>query len=371
MVDKPKQPRSILDILACPHCKTGVAKQVGALHCPRCGRDYQIIDGIPIMADSAPALVAATLLHRDSYTSWHQHVVTSLASGPYILLDIGAGRMALDHPNIVRMDVAYGPDVDVVGDAHALPFLDESIDFVYTEAVLEHLHDPFYAAAEMHRVCQKGGYVYADTNFVFPYHGYPYHYFNFTLHGVETVFGAFRRIRSGVAPYQMPSFAVGALLHAYLGHFQAQTEDEHHLVEDIRKVLSHPLLQYDMRFAPESVHELAAGVFFYGVKQSQDETVLPPSLMLAYAGDAELRQRFPDPYDLSGVDNLLNWWAQAFPRDWQRFRGRFRFRKRPLANQGTVGDLAAKAIEALRTGGPRGLLTQTAQYLRWRLRRRV
>ena len=44
MIDK-----DLLDILACPLCKTEVKLEEGKLLCVKCGRRYPIRDGIPIM----------------------------------------------------------------------------------------------------------------------------------------------------------------------------------------------------------------------------------------------------------------------------------------------------------------------------------
>lgn len=44
MIDK-----ELLDILACPLCKTEVKLEEGKLVCVKCGRRYPIRDGIPIM----------------------------------------------------------------------------------------------------------------------------------------------------------------------------------------------------------------------------------------------------------------------------------------------------------------------------------
>ncbi len=39
----------LLEILACPACKTGVALKDDRLVCVQCGRRYPIRDGIPVM----------------------------------------------------------------------------------------------------------------------------------------------------------------------------------------------------------------------------------------------------------------------------------------------------------------------------------
>ena len=41
--------KELLEILACPVCKTQVTQEEDSLVCTECGRRYPIRDGIPIM----------------------------------------------------------------------------------------------------------------------------------------------------------------------------------------------------------------------------------------------------------------------------------------------------------------------------------
>lgn len=41
--------RELMDILACPACKTDVALQGERIVCPKCGRRYPVKDDIPVM----------------------------------------------------------------------------------------------------------------------------------------------------------------------------------------------------------------------------------------------------------------------------------------------------------------------------------
>jgi hypothetical protein len=41
--------KELLDILACPLCRTAVKLENDRLVCTRCGRRYPIRDGIPVM----------------------------------------------------------------------------------------------------------------------------------------------------------------------------------------------------------------------------------------------------------------------------------------------------------------------------------
>lgn len=88
-------------------------------------------------------------------------------------LDIGCQntRFAGEFPNRVGLDVEPGDGVDVVADAHTLPFEDHAFDVVLCAEVLEHLYSPERAVAEMHRVLKPGGLLVLTTRFMFPIHG--------------------------------------------------------------------------------------------------------------------------------------------------------------------------------------------------------
>ena len=100
---------------------------------------------------------------------------------------IGGGPLRA-HPRLRNLNLAPFPNVDVVGDAHRLPFSVDSIGALHCEAVLEHLERPERAVAEMFRVLRPGGYVFAATPFLQAFHGYPDHYQNFTLAGHTALF---------------------------------------------------------------------------------------------------------------------------------------------------------------------------------------
>lgn len=103
-------------------------------------------------------------------------------------LDIGSahGPYAKHFPNRVSTDIAEGPGVDVVADAHDLsPFPDASFDCVLATEVLEHLHTPERAIREMYRVLAPGGSLVLTTRFIFPLHDVPHDYWRFTSYGLR------------------------------------------------------------------------------------------------------------------------------------------------------------------------------------------
>src|SRR4029077_1561389 len=68
--------------------------------------------------------------------------------------------------DLIAFDVYASPVTQFVGDGHAIPLADGSLDGVVVQAVLEHVLEPTVVANEIHRVLRTGGIVYADTPFL-------------------------------------------------------------------------------------------------------------------------------------------------------------------------------------------------------------
>ncbi|NQU83605.1 MAG: class I SAM-dependent methyltransferase [Parcubacteria group bacterium] len=105
-------------------------------------------------------------------------------------LDLGCKNSPYKNlfPNRVGLDVESGEGVDVVGDAHQLPFEDSKFEQILCTEVLEHLHTPILAIREMERVLKPGGKLILTTRFVFPIHDAPHDYYRYTKYGLRHLF---------------------------------------------------------------------------------------------------------------------------------------------------------------------------------------
>jgi SAM-dependent methyltransferase len=112
-------------------------------------------------------------------------------------------------------------------DIHAMTFPDGSFDAVLCLQVLEHVRDPFRAAAEIHRVLRAGGTLFVTVPFLVQYHGrkveahHPDHesypdYWRFTHQGLEKLFDAFRNLRilalDGPVEFRLKQFYLDPVL---------------------------------------------------------------------------------------------------------------------------------------------------------------
>jgi len=302
----------LLDILACPRCHGTVAGAGDdALQCRACGSRYPVEAGVPVMLpDPARAHVQhqADLGVRPGYSRWKERLVIKSLLDGQVVLDFGAGRQALDDPCIVRLDLTLNPYVDVVGDVEHLPFADQSIDFAFGGAVMEHVEHPAKALAELRRVLKRGGYLYLDWSFLQAYHGYPHHYTNVTLDGLRGMLHAFRILETGVAPFHGPAFALRSVIGTYIEHFQPQTRLEQEFLQLLHRVVWHPLDDFDRRIPRADWFRIAAATYAFAVREDEPgDSILPSAVLAAHRERPDLQRRFPEPLNIAAPDNLMIW----------------------------------------------------------------
>jgi uncharacterized protein YbaR (Trm112 family) len=97
---------SLLDVLACPCCKQGLTRSAAALRCAGCGREYPVVDGVPVLLP--PGITPQVSLPGElevfgGYEPFVQQLLDSLPPDEPIL-DIGAGNRSVSDPRIVRME---------------------------------------------------------------------------------------------------------------------------------------------------------------------------------------------------------------------------------------------------------------------------
>lgn len=309
-----------LDLLSCPRCHSDLASTGPAkVQCLRCGATYPVVKGVPVLlrdpTQSTTLSHQAELPSRPFYSMWKERLVLKALTDAQVALDFGAGRQHFDDPCIIKLDIVFDDTLDVVGDLHEIPLKSESVDFAFGSAVMEHVRNPGKAISEIYRILKPGGFVYADWSFLAAYHGYPHHYSNVTIQGIKEAFCDFTCLQVGVGPHLAPSFTLRSVLSTYLEHFKPETRLEREFAGLLQQVLWHPLDEHNRRIAPEDHFRVAAGVYFFGVKQpTGKESVLPCTVLEAHANSPALRARYPQPLDVSEPDNLMAW-AKAHGRE--------------------------------------------------------
>lgn len=133
-----------------------------------------------------------------------------------VTLDIGAsGSDHLEYfPNRTTLDVDASKNTDIVGDAHNLPFPDESFEVIVCSEMLEHADDPRRVISEIHRVLKPKGLAVLTTRFAFPVHDAPNDYWRFTPYGLRKLFSEFEIME--VATEGGPFYAIAVQLQRIL-----------------------------------------------------------------------------------------------------------------------------------------------------------
>lgn len=114
------------------------------------------------------------------YNIFFENKLKFIADNAHSILDVGGGKpfqkILGKHKNIlagkkyITLDIDPGTHPDIVGDAHKMPFPDNSFDAVLHVYVFEHLHHPQDAISEIYRVLKPGGYMLGIVPFIHPYH---------------------------------------------------------------------------------------------------------------------------------------------------------------------------------------------------------
>jgi SAM-dependent methyltransferase len=224
------------DLLICPRCGSPVRPEGGEWRCAGASCRYAdepfpVVGGVPALvdfehsvldADRLRAVAGASEVPRSRFagtlrrllhpanTTAPRNVARMVellrrdSPRPRILV-VGGGTVgdgleelyADRSVDLVAFDVYASPVTQFVGDGHAIPLADASLDGVIVQAVLEHVLEPTVVAAEIERVLRPGGIVYADTPFLQQVHEGAYDFTRFTDSGHRFLFRRFERIDSG------------------------------------------------------------------------------------------------------------------------------------------------------------------------------
>ena len=163
--------------------------------------------------------------------------------------------------NITSFDIYFSDEIDLIADAHNIPFLDETFDLVIIQAVLEHVLYPKKVVDEINRVLKINGYVYAETPFMQQVHEGAYDFTRFTDSGHRLLFSDFTLLKSGYVS------GVGTCLLWSIDYFFSAVF-RNKIAGKIFKFLFFWLRFFDSIVTKKFNIDGASGVYFLGVKKN-------------------------------------------------------------------------------------------------------
>jgi SAM-dependent methyltransferase len=214
------------DILACPRCKRALTvDNASPLFCDNCKTqfplgplnqpDFRLSSILPasLQINYDPNLIhiPEELWHLPEFVTNKLVDARNLNGRPQS--DIKAWILAAIKPGMTVLDLGAksnrdqelieslggryiaieieAEDAMILGDAHAIPMLDKTVDIVLCMSVFEHLKNPYLAAQEIRRILKPGGYLIGIVGFLESMHGFPHgSYFHHTYFGIFTLLTA-------------------------------------------------------------------------------------------------------------------------------------------------------------------------------------
>lgn len=196
----------VWEILACPFCGKPLTQSANGAYCKACDHEYQFLPEGPLdlglkktksyslQFDVNPdpnlaANSAIKLLPLNSFPEvdfsirrWKIHNMSKELISYFpqakregaLMLDLGCGT-AIHREMCEQAGFEYigfelaSPRAQIRGDAQALPFQSNSLEFILSIAVLQYIRYPFIMMREVSRVLQPGGKFIGSVAFLEPY----------------------------------------------------------------------------------------------------------------------------------------------------------------------------------------------------------
>ena len=183
-----------------------------------------------------------------------------------IVLNIGSGTQR-PIPHAINIDFQDASEVDSIQSAYELNFDDESVDFIFSIGLLEHLKYPHKAIEEFKRILKPNGKIYCEVPFLQPYHAAPEDYWRTTVNGLETWLEDFDKIESGFS--SGPSSTLSWFLAEYEKYIPNVFDDSSPFVPMFKGMIKYidDYLLFDNTLDFEQAEKLACSIFFYGKKK--------------------------------------------------------------------------------------------------------
>jgi len=208
---------------------------------------------------------------------------------------------------LICLDIEAAEGVDIVADAHQLPFLESgSVDCVLCVSFLYAARHPDQVISEVYRVLKPGGIFYVSVPYVFPRCSDPGDFYRFSYTGLEVLCEEFERLDGGFN--RGPASTMHELIVRFLAMMFCFNRPS--LYTAWRYFLKWPLfwIKYLDRFMARysMASEIYSGAYFIGKKPGCPKYENAPAFGYAAATERTGRARTVEPTTVYAANYLRN-----------------------------------------------------------------
>ncbi|MBO6989149.1 MAG: class I SAM-dependent methyltransferase [Prochlorococcus marinus XMU1422] len=167
---------------------------------------------------------------------------------------------------IISLDVYFSENINVVADAHYLPFPNNYFDLVIMQSVIQYFLLPDIVINEVFNVLKKNGIIYAETPFLQPVNEGAYDFYRYTHSGHRILFNKFEELSSG---FLKGAFSSSLLIFSYAISALFKNKIIGVL---IRILFTRFFTLFDYLIDKKFNFDTAFGCFFIGIKR--DKSIL-------------------------------------------------------------------------------------------------
>ena len=199
-----------------------------------------------------PGFAARGRVERDAnpYGAYIASLIDDVPDDEWVL-DCGGGDRQFGRGRFINFEYMVNKNADVFGDIHKVPFASSSFSLIVSQAVFEHLAQPFHAAEAILDLLIPGGRAYVEVAFLQPVHAVPYHFFNMTDWGLKELFKDAEILDSGW--FGPLSGTVDWLLRSVNLHEKISRERFQAVVDEFR--------HFDTLISHDELRAVASGMF--------------------------------------------------------------------------------------------------------------
>lgn len=211
------------ELLLCPLCQTAqLSFTVKTIHCQNCGQQYPIRNDNTYCfitpPDPGKSFLGSIKEHIKCFPLLYSLLVTIVSpvcptglskqkkmirqayldNSKAVIINLGSGVSNISS-KVSNVDIYPYTNVDMTCDINSLPFKNDSVDMVFSIAVLEHVPCPEQVVAEILRILKPGGTVYCLFPFMQGFHAAPYDFSRRSEAGLHLLFKDFKTIELSCA----------------------------------------------------------------------------------------------------------------------------------------------------------------------------